>query len=266
MALTDADRLQMTALALRRIAMWKSLNYQLLLDMEGENGSTTILDKVSGDAMTIYANAKLSTDAAKFGSSSMYLDGLNSYISVPGSGASLYFGDEDFTIDCWINLVGLTSVSRMCIYAQADAEHYKYIVYEILNNRIGLSIYEGSNIVGWFSTPLTWNNGQWYHLATIRNGSDLALYVDGVRLTIDTGYFYHAWTNSTIPLFNTDFMIGCWVGNTRDFKGYIDYFRVVIGMALWTENFTPPTVPSNITRPLISTDGLPLTLAWLIKK
>jgi hypothetical protein len=92
------------------------------------------------------------------------------------------------------------------------------------------------------STPWEWAQvsnttftvGQWYHVALVRNGNNIILYVNGQQdLTAAiTGSIF---TNST-PVY-----IGRSQLSTRFFTGAIHDFRIVVGTAVYTANFNPPT-------------------------
>jgi hypothetical protein len=81
--------------------------------------------------------------------------------------------------------------------------------------------------------------GTWYHLAFVRNGTSVKLYVNGVEeasntlsanFNIDVGDTTDSWVGGTA--FGTD----------SYYNGYIDELRVS-NTARYTANFTPSTTP-----------------------
>lgn len=76
--------------------------FDVLLHMEEEVGSPVITDSSNNPKLVnAYGNAEISTEQAKFGSSSLYLDGsLSNYVTIQNS-SDWDFGSGDFTIDCW---------------------------------------------------------------------------------------------------------------------------------------------------------------------
>ena len=81
------------------------------------------------------------------------------------------------------------------------------------------------------------SDGQWHHIAIIKSGSQLKSYVDGIADgEVPAGTFVHQ--NEPIYLGNfTD------LNANRYFTGYLDELRISKGIARWTSNFTPPTIP-----------------------
>jgi hypothetical protein len=75
-------------------------NVVLLLLMEGADGSTTVTDE-KGHTVTAFGSAQLSTARAKFGSSSLLLDGVGDYLT-----ATMGATDEDlgnaWTMEAWV--------------------------------------------------------------------------------------------------------------------------------------------------------------------
>ncbi len=72
----------------------------LLLNFEGTDGATTYTDETNDEHdIYFYGNAEISTDEAKFGSSSLYLDG-NSYVDIDYS-PNFHPNVNDFTIEWW---------------------------------------------------------------------------------------------------------------------------------------------------------------------
>ena len=74
-------------------------------------------------------------------------------------------------------------------------------------------------------TPLTW-----HHMATVGDGTDIYLYLDGVKST-----------NSISAVNLNCYQISRSDGENAD--GYMSNFRIVLNNALYTANFTPPTQP-----------------------
>ena len=77
----------------------------------------------------------------------------------------------------------------------------------------------------------------WYHLAVVRDGSTVTVYVNGVPDIISTG---HTGVYETITG-GCDLSIGDWSGNTHKWCSmcHIDEVRISIGIARWKEDFSP---------------------------
>ena len=79
---------------------------------------------------------------------------------------------------------------------------------------------------------------QWVHIALSRSGTSTRLFMDGLQ----TGSTY----TDTLNYIASPVRIGDGndgVSPTASFSGYIDDFRITKGIARYTANFTPPTLP-----------------------
>lgn len=91
------------------------------------------------------------------------------------------------------------------------------------------------------STLMTSNGtlfvNKWNHIALVRSGSTLSLYINGV--------FDKSVSNSTnVPTPSSTIYIGRYYGSDSGWiNGFLSNFHVVKGTALYTSNFTPPTGP-----------------------
>jgi hypothetical protein len=101
------------------------------------------------------------------------------------------------------------------------------------------------------TTPITAN--AWTHIATVRNGTSLTHYINGV---IDAGGSFNIGTQ-TLFYYNgaaKDLRIGIGGDLGSPFAGIISDFRIVKGTAVYTANFTRPTTRlTAITNTLLLT-------------
>jgi hypothetical protein len=157
---------------------------------------------------------------------SNYLNGSSSYLSSTLSA----LGSGDFTIEYWI-------------YPTADVNQYIFVLGTNWGDATGVQIinYSGqlSMTVGSASSTALLANptiNMWYHHAVVRSGSSVKFYVNGVAsaVTLTTS------TNLTATAFKLGYGTA---GSWASFIGYISNLRIVIGTAVYTANFTPPTAP-----------------------
>ncbi len=219
-------------------------NTVLLLHMDGTDGSTTFTDE-SGSAHAVTANgsAQISTAESKLGSASAYFDGTGDYLSIPDS-VDWNFGSGDFTIDTWVryNATG----PWQCLasqYGGVGEASWRLIQTESASwsNRIAFmysvngTSWDHSNLA--ISSGFVPSNDTWYHVAVVRNGADLRLFVDGVQ----QGVTYNIGTK---VIFNSTYSLQVASSNSQStLNGYLDELRISKGIARWTSNFTPPTTP-----------------------
>ena len=82
---------------------------------------------------------------------------------------------------------------------------------------------------------VSWAEDTWYHIAWTREGNDFRLFVDGTLAASTT-------SSTTIHNSTGPVRLGKLRSSTDyGMQGFVDDFRMIIGMALYTENFTPPT-------------------------
>jgi hypothetical protein len=204
-------------------------NTSLLLNMT--NGG--IIDNAMMNDLETVGNAQISTTQSKFGGASMYFDGTGDYLSAPAS-QNAAFGTGNFTIECWLYKNASTAYMTLCGNFQIASEN----TFQILGDSTGTKIgwYNGATNSFTVTGATTLNTNTWYHIAFVRSGTTLTLYVNGTSdgsASLTTDY------NNTTRLF--------FVGQTpelssgRDWNGYIDDLRITKGVARYTANFTPQT-------------------------
>lgn len=196
------------------------------------------LSEVSGNGLSLYGTGKtilnpwlgyrsgVITDSSnkKFGTKSYsFLGSTNNKLSITDGLNDFAFGTGDFTIEGWVNPTTYSYTSASVIW---------------YSNNVCLSIYQGkfncyiygSGYV--FSNPTKGVTYEWTHLALVRSGGIITLYVNGVMSDSVT---YN--NNISSPqLIN----IGMYDSSTEIYYGYIDEFRVS-KVARYLEPFTPPT-------------------------
>jgi hypothetical protein len=212
---------------------------KVLLHFNGTDASTTITDtNVGGSAHTWTANgnAQLDTAVKQFGTAALLCDGTGDYVSTPDH-ADFNLGSGDFTIDLWFNCTAAAAVGGG-LAGQCDAvPTASTMSFFIERDPTDLNIraffgFNGVSLVSLTSTTTFTDaiNTGWHHLAVVRSGDTVTLYIDGVAE--DTDALVGTVNNSTDVLA---------VGRPGDYgslwTGSIDEFRLSVGIARWTANF-----------------------------
>lgn len=226
----------------------------VLLHFDGADGSTSIIDNnhATTRIWTPFGNAQIDTAQSKFGGASGLFDGTGDYISTPDDDA-FTLSDNDFTIDFWFkpNNAGgnFIALAGQCVSVGA------WGVILLPSNNVRAQVFKGgveTALDGTTQFTSALNNG-WHHLAFIRAGNTLKLFIDGVQEGSNVSFTGEV-DNVTDVL-----TVGA---RPRDglppWNGWIDEFRFSPGVARWTNNFTPPTspyVPDGFTRVLLHFDG-----------
>lgn len=216
---------------------------KVLLHMDGADASTTFTDSNAGGSAhtwTAAGNAQIDRSESKFGGASGLFDGTGDYISTPDH-ADFAIGSSDFTIDAWFNCASASGTifiaGQIDAAGAANANSAFYIRREGTSNVIRAAVITGTTTVlvdgtTQFTDAL---NPGWHHFALVRTGNVLKLFIDGVQEGGDVA-FSASVNNATGVLA---------VGRAGDFSGFgwdgwIDEFRLSVGIARWTEDFTLP--------------------------
>lgn len=221
----------------------------------------------SAHTWTAFGNAAIVADGTSplGGSNVLTLDGTGDYITTPDSD-DFTLGDEDFTVDCWFKCAA-TGGSFRDLAGQRDAgatfAGSSWAIGRDSANFMKFQVYVGSTELSIFGTTLFTNalNTGWHHIAAVRYGNVLKLFIDGVQeggnLAISGS------VNDTANVMGVG-SAGALTSNT--WFGSVDEFRLTKGIARWTSNFTVPSAPNNAMttyRFAIDTSYLPNDIACI---
>ena len=182
---------------------------------------------------TPFARVDTSTAATVYGGS-IYLNG-SSYLTVPySSDINLSTGAPNWTVELWIYPTSLAGSLMLKDYV-FGTNFPRYGGFLSTNGTIAWYASDGVANQA-VTTSIAVSANTWNHLAFVRNGSTVTIYVNGVpggSFTIST-----AMTDNGGPLY-----IGADSRPGGYFTGYMSNIRIVKGQALYTANFTPGVVP-----------------------
>jgi len=154
-----------------------------------------------------------------------YFDGTGDYLLTASNAAFTLAGD--FTIEGWMYMT--SGSNDISLFTLGDANAATGIQVYYYNSAIRM--YSGATIIASSSVP---NFNAWIHVAVVRSGTTVTLYLNGVsngtatKATTYSGAFYTGASN---------------VGPGEYMNGAISDIRVVKGTAVYTTTFTPPTAP-----------------------
>lgn len=203
-----------------------------LLPMDGANNGTTFTD-VAGKTVTRAGSVVTSTAQVKYGTASAYFPGgASSHLVVSDPGMTFAVGVKNFTIEAWLYHVATNGSAALCCTSDGRLR----IVND--DNRWVLQINGGSYNVFVLNSALP--IGAWYHIAVVRNGSSIYLYIDGAQAGSGTSAEVTGHTNTTL-------LIGAHDSDSKYYlNGYMDDFMFTLGVARYTEAFTPPARLSRV--------------------
>lgn len=185
--------------------------------------------QVNGDTKTI-AWSPFDREAYASGThaGSGYFDGSGDYLKISPS-ADFEF-DGDFTIEGWMYFTNVGDGSPQALFSVKSGTSEFDIRWYTSRWQVSQNAGSGTDIG---STPAPVED-TWTHVACVRNGSNIKVYVNGVA----TGA---GLTNSnTLGYSNVDASIGGSNTGGNLFNGYISDLRIVKGTAVYTSDFTPP--------------------------
>lgn len=193
----------------------------------------------SENNLTVTANGSATTSAtqSKFGGSGGYFDGIG-YLSIASS--DIQFGGGDFTIEFWLYPADTQGAYATVIGKGEPSSVGNDWIYAELNSD-ATAMYVGDNFSAAITATIVPNI--WQHIAIVKHGELMELFVDGVSAG-----------TRTAPA-SYDNLGDCYIGTgsydtSRCFSGYIDDLRIVKGLAIYTGNFIPPEAPlSPIAKP-----------------
>lgn len=214
----------------------------MMLHMNGADQSTTFTDD-SPSPLTVTANgtAKIVTAQSKFGGASG-LFALSAYLTTTDT-AALDFGTGDFTIDFQLRFSTTGTSQRLFGIGTYNSAG----ICGIFGSNL-LSIYINSGVPA-YSTAWIPSIDTWYHVAIVRTGTTIKVFIDGTQLGVDL--------SNSDNLSTTDgVFVSAWNIATADglSSGWFDEFRVSKGVARWTSNFTAPT--SEYCGASVNTSGM----------
>ena len=242
----------------------------MLLRGDGTSGSTTIVDSsTTGRTFTIVGSTAIDTSIKKFGTGSIAILGGGNTASFYQSGGSFTIPGA-FTMEAWVYLLGS---GRHALLGEPSGWAYSTGWGFAILDTIGPYGQTGAvKGISWILSPINGYGGNvvwsgqyptlntWTHIAVCRNaGGNWSFYMDGIKGTTqnsnsqaNTQYSGFPTNDGptgsmTIPVYTGNFngltSGGNSVGMPAGFNGYLDEFRVTIGTARYSADFTPPGGP-----------------------
>ena len=214
----------------------------LLLHFDGSDGATTTTDDGPDErTITLAGDAELDTAQKKFGTASLLLDGDGDLASAADDG-DFDFGSGDFTVEGFFRISSLGNNTFFSHWENGDAAGQSfYLVHFNGSNTLRFAYRLTTGLV---EATYTWepSTNTFYHIAVVRYGTTLKVYIDGVAVISDS-------VSTTSLIASEDpFRIGAFNDATTasptlewEFAGHVDEVRVTKGQARYIANFVPTT-------------------------
>lgn len=165
---------------------------------------------------------------------SAYFDGTGDFLRL-GNDVNSFSGDV--TVECWVYPEAVGTGTRQWLFGSSVNGAGIHAV-NIASASGTLEVWLGS-----YSSPARTSTipvvaGAWNHIALVRAGGVISLYVNGVS-AMATATMTQWGRGSVLAL-------GEYAGEgVQFFRGFISDYQYITGAALYTANFTPPTAPTT---------------------
>ena len=221
-------------------------NVELLLHGDGSDNGTSFPDSSNNNVVMTRVGSGILTKTAikKFGTASMYSPGdsasllITSTTTYPG----LVLGSQDFTFEGWLYPTTVSGVGGIFSYGFFTFISYRNgtsWVMEVATPAQG----DGNLFTGTVTSAFTVNT--WHHYAITRSGNTMRMFVNGVQryssTTIGTSEIRTSWNRPGNSLNQFGMFSTRNNATTQHFLGYEDDFRITVGQARYTANFSVPT-------------------------
>lgn len=214
----------------------------------------TITGLTNGNTYTLYleaVNVNGSSAASSSTSVVLYRNGSISFAGSPvqyltiTSCTALSMSTGNFTIEGWVNVANFTAANW-----SGGAGGFAEIIQ--MNNGTGFLAVELTQTAGWRirynvgaaagpNSPQSSSTGiimpgTWYHFAMVRNGNTLSLYVNGTSVCSAA-----LQSSDNLGYGSATLSLGATVSGANTGPFNISNIRTVIGTAVYTSSFTPPS-------------------------
>jgi hypothetical protein len=186
-----------------------------------------------------------------------YFNGSTDYLSLANN-AAFQFGTGDFTVELYYYPTALTGAPAnyqgiIGMWGGGTSQS-SWLLYFAAGSLYWYTSTNGSTQTATLSATSGMSINNWYHIALVRSSGTTTIYVNGTSIgsTATVVNLYAASCTLTIGYNPT--------GGTPDYVyGYLSNIRIVKGTAVYTTNFTPPTIPvtaiANTSLLLSGTNG-----------
>ena len=193
-----------------------------------ESNSATSFDGQTVTASCSTGMCPVSEVNGRYGTA-LQFDGNDDHLTIPDSGMVDFAADQDFTVAVWVKT---DTIQNETTYGDNDIVEkwnslggYPYIIRyfnqtDPNNGKIAVARYDGANNPAIISTS-TIHDGAFHHIAFVKNGTTLSLYIDGQLegTTLDTTT---GTTTNNSPLY-----IGERGSGLNNFTGIVDELTIL---------------------------------------
>lgn len=239
----------------------------VLLNMEGPSGNTSTWINAGPGAYSVIPGVgsnnltALDSSQAKFGSTSMAGAGTasqnSSYTTFTGATytrtlqfakESFSVGTGDFTVEMWVYPLTSTGRDQYMFWSECVGSSQNSAS-PVFGTRPFASVMQATTrswqvilVDTFYTSNLTLTANTWQHLAICRASGVVSFYKDGTKsaTTVNTA---KSQANLTPVYAGSVNRIGSDNNQGQCWAGWVDDFRLTVGVARYTATFTAPTLP-----------------------
>ncbi len=190
------------------IGMWEFIECSgsAAADTSGNNGTATLV-----------GSPTWSSDTPNSRGCSLSLNGSSQYVTVPSSTALSATGD--LTITIWVK-PGSTQVTYADLLSKHGAGGYVIEQSGASTNNFSFG-WDSTGSGSWSGVgPVSLVANQWQHLAVVKSGATVNIYINGAVAATGTG------SSATISTGGLNLVIGNWPHGGRAFNGFVGPVRM----------------------------------------
>jgi hypothetical protein len=169
--------------------------------------------------------------------SAIAFDGTGDFLGLGTGVAAFNFGAEDFTVEAWVYRLNTNNsyvALGQCDLTTISGSSWAFA----LSSSITTDVYSGSTAYTVASPNPSANI--WSHVAMTRSGGTLRTFLNGNVVGTNSSLGSNVANNGSTAF---QASVGGQANSFNSLNGYIDDLRITKGVARYTANFTPPTLP-----------------------
>ncbi len=210
-----------------------------------ESSGTTLTDAKGSynGSLTNMTGSEWKTSSAMFGPKNcLIFDGIDDFVT---TGAALVNLSNNMTVEAWFNTTNSTHYNSIATIEKTAAGSNDFL--QILTNSSGNIYLDDANNAQIITTSESYNDGNWHHVAFVRNAAikTIYLYVDGDLKGTRT----YTYSGSIDPDMELRFGNSEYLGGSYQMDGMLDEIRI------WDDVRTITEIRDNMCKTLTGSES-----------